>query len=172
MILHRFWLNNLIEDNAEKRWLLGLAALRIGFKIAGSFPKDFDVVDVFRKHASQVSFKSPFNNDKLVLATVSQFEDELLISTNCYLEIPLPLVPLERFRAILNFVFYKQRCRRFDLKNATISAGLVQELLLRLLSAPTAPRFRSADRGHVSQDSAQRHAPEAGNTGNAAPSAR
>lgn len=92
----------------EKRLLLGLAALTIGFKIVGGVPESSKVADAFRECAPKWGYKSPFKLIGPISTAIEQFSDKLLISSNFYLEIPLPLIPLERFRAILQFPFYKQ----------------------------------------------------------------
>ena len=108
-MLHRYWINNLIDDNKERRNLLGLAALSVGSKIADVMPKTSDLVQLFRQTVLQPNFNSVFNNDKFARQTIIRFEDDLLVSNNFYLDIKLPFVFLDRFKAIVEFEFVEKR---------------------------------------------------------------
>lgn len=66
-------------------------------------PKTSDLVQLFRQTVLQPNFNSVFNNDKFARQTIIRFEDELLVSNNFYLDIKLPFVFLERFKAIIEF---------------------------------------------------------------------
>ncbi len=99
IILHRFWINCMLEENTEKNNLLATAAVFLAAKIKQK-SLDLKIVHCMFKDLSEVqsNFSNEFEffNDQLV-----KFEMDLLIYNNFDFDIVLPFRILENCQKII-----------------------------------------------------------------------
>lgn len=119
-MLHRYWLNNLIDDSVERRYLLPLGALCVGLKVNELTPKMSELVQCFKQSLDEKSPPGPpsarppafqqtpsilpmFKSDPEITSAIVNIENEILLSNNFFLDISLPGVILDRFATVIHF---------------------------------------------------------------------